>query len=273
MLVAGARLGLTATPPLHEAAMSLERHVGPVVYTLAIDDLVGDALADFDLVTIPIRLSRDERRLYDAARAVFATAFASFQRAAPGADWPAFARAAMRSDEGRKALAAWRTSKGILAYPDDKRRVLRELLMNHSNRRTLVFTQDNRTAYEVAREFLVYPITHEIGRKERLDALERFNAGEANVLVSAQVLDEGLDVPEAEVAIIVGGSASIRRHVQRIGRVLRPGPGKRARVYELAVADTAEVDHVRRRRRGIQGVAQGASSRVDSDTTREPGLL
>ncbi len=256
MLVATARLGLTATPPLGDAALAVERHVGPIVYTLAIDDLVGSALAEFDLVTIPIGLTGEERARYEAARARFGAAFAAFRRAAPGSDWPAFVTAAMRSEEGRHALAAWRTSREILAYPADKRRVLRESLARHADQRTLVFTPDTRTAYEIAREFLVHPITHEIGRKERTRVLERFAAGDLNVIVSAQVLDEGLDVPAAEVAIVVGGSASPRRHVQRIGRVLRPAPGKRARVYELTVADSAEVMQVRRRRQGIHGLGE-----------------
>lgn len=253
MLVAPARLGLTATPPLGDAALALERHMGAVVYALAIDDLVGDALADFDLVTIPIRLSVEERARYNVARKLFAATYSSFQRACPGAGWDAFVTAAMRTEDGRRALAAWRRSKEIIAFPDDKRRVLRELLVRHAEQRTIVFTQDNRTAYEIARQFLVYPITHEIGRKERARVLEGFNSGEFNVIVSAQVLDEGLDVPEAEVASVVGGTASSRRHVQRIGRVLRPAPGKRARVYELTVSDTIEVDQVRRRRQGIHG--------------------
>jgi len=71
--------------------------------------------------------------------------------------------------------------------------------------------------------------------------IERFRGGEASVLVSAQVLDEGFDVPDADVAIIVGGTGSARRHVQRIGRVLRPRDGKRARIYELVVERTAEI--------------------------------
>lgn len=115
MLTAEARLGLTATPPVGDPAISLERHIGPVVYSLAIDDLVGDALADFDLMTIPVRLSHDERARYRAARAAFAPVFSAFQRASPGADWQAFVRAAMRSDPGRAALAAWRTSRAVLA--------------------------------------------------------------------------------------------------------------------------------------------------------------
>ena len=98
-----------------------------------------------------------------------------------------------------------------------------------------MFTADNATAYAIARELLVVPITADIKRAERERMLARFRAGDAPVLVSSQVLDEGLDVPEADVAIIVGGSGSERRHVQRVGRVLRPRPGKRAAIYELAV--------------------------------------
>jgi superfamily II DNA or RNA helicase len=251
MLVASARLGLTATPPDAGSGSLLERHVGPVVYSLGIDDLVGDALADFDLITIPIRLTPPERSSYRAARATFSKAYSSYQRAVPGATWATFVASALRSEEGRRALAGWRTSRELLAYPQDKRRVVRELLTRHASSKTLIFTQDTRTAYDIASEFLVYPITHEIGRSERELALSRFKSGEINVMVSAQVLDEGLDVPEAEIAIIVGGSSSSRRYVQRIGRVLRPAPGKRARVYELAVGESIEEDYVHKRREGI----------------------
>jgi superfamily II DNA or RNA helicase len=112
-----------------------------------------------------------------------------------------------------------------------------------------VFTQDNATAYAIARELLVVPVTHEIKRGERAEIVSRFQRGEISVLVSSQVLDEGFDVPDADVAIIVGGSASHRRHVQRIGRVLRPRPGKQARIYELVVEETKESDYVQRRRK------------------------
>jgi superfamily II DNA or RNA helicase len=77
------------------------------------------------------------------------------------------------------------------------------------------------------------------------------------------VLEEGVDVPDAEIAIVVGGSSSERRHVQRIGRVLRPRDGKRARVYELAVADTTEVAYSQRRGAGLggrPGLATGVAS-------------
>jgi superfamily II DNA or RNA helicase len=57
----------------------------------------------------------------------------------------------------------------------------------------------------------------------------------------------------------VGGSSSARRHVQRIGRVLRPRDGKRARVYELAVEDSTEVGYVTRRRAAMSDAVIGGA--------------
>lgn len=249
MVVAPARLGLTATPP---DSGPCERVVGPVVYSLAVADLVGDALAAYDLATVPVRLDRDERALYRETRAVFNTAYARFLRLQPGAAWQEFVQHATKTAEGRTALSAWRASRAVLAFPNAKRSMVRTLLERHRDERVLIFTADNATAYAIARELLVHPVTCDIGRTERAEMLKKFRDGEAPVLVSSQVLDEGLDVPEADIAIIVGGTSSTRRYVQRIGRVLRPRPGKRATVYELATEASSEIDQVVRRRRGLE---------------------
>ena len=58
----------------------------------------------------------------------------------------------------------------------------------------LIFTADNEAAYAIAREHLVMPLTCDIGRQERDDVLERFRRGDIRTLVSARVLNEGLDV-------------------------------------------------------------------------------
>ena len=79
------------------------------------------------------------------------------------------------------------------------------------------------------------PITCDIPRAERAAALERFRRGELRALVSARVLNDGIDVPDADVAIVVGGTQGEREHVQRIGRLLRPQEGKTAVVYELVM--------------------------------------
>ncbi len=253
MLVAPARLGLTATPP--EDARAVTRAIGPVVYELGVQELVGDALAEYDLETVPIRLEPLERAVYREARGRFNQAYAKFQRHAPRSSWRQFVEHSSKSTEGRAAIAAWHASRAVLAFSAGKREKVRELLGDHEGERVLIFTANNATAYEIAREFLVVPMTCDIGRAERAKVLERFRAGDAPVLVSSQVLDEGLDVPEADIAIIVGGTASARRHVQRIGRVLRPRLGKRAKVYELETQASVEVTTVEQRRRGLWGRA------------------
>lgn len=289
MLTAPFRIGLTATPPATqdmpneplelgrakhqpgERAHPLERHVGPVVYALGIDELVGDALSDYELLTIPVQFTREERGAYREHRGTFSSVYAPWQRAAPGSSWREFVRAARQTKPGREALASWRTYRGLLGYPAGKRVALREILSLHAGQRTLVFTGDNATAYAIANEFLVTPITHEITRTERAQAIDRFRSGEISVLVSSQVLDEGLDVPDADVAIVVGGSSSARRHVQRIGRVLRPRDGKRARVYELVVDETTELAYVRRRRAGLGGDERSALSGAASSVRNAIG--
>ena len=52
-------------------------------------------------------------------------------------------------------------------------------------------------------------------------------------MVTSKVLNEGVDVPDANVAIVMSGSGSVREHVQRLGRILRKREGKRAMLYEL----------------------------------------
>jgi superfamily II DNA or RNA helicase len=257
MLAARVRLGLTATPPPPGGALG--ERIGAVVYSLPVDALTGDALAEFELVPVPIELAPAERERYLLLRGTFAAVYSRMARRMRNLGWTEFTREATKSGEGRRTLEAWRGYRALLAYPTGKRAALAELLQRHAGARTLVFTADNATAYAIARELLVVPITHEIGRDERAAVLERFKTGEISVLVSSQVLDEGFDLPDADVAIIVGGTASARRHVQRIGRVLRPRPGKRAVVYELAVTETKEVEYVKRRRAGLEQAAVGGA--------------
>src|SRR4029453_4879327 len=95
------------------------------------------------------------------------------------------------------------------------------LLQEHRHDRTIIFTQDNATVYLVSRRFLVPAITHQTKVRERSTILASFAAGRTGALVTSKVLNEGVDIPEANVAIVMSGSGSVREHVQRLGRVLR----------------------------------------------------
>lgn len=251
MCAAGRRLGLTATLGDGPAAARLDELVGPVVFELGVGDLSGRWLAPFEVVTLTLALEPDERREYDELRGTFEAVSRPFFRGEPLAAWSDFVRAAGLTKEGRRALAAWRRARTLLAFTRQKAAALRQLLERHRASRALIFTADNATAYAVAREHLVMPVTCDVSRAEREVALRRFARGELRALVSARVLNEGLDVPDADVAVVVGASQGEREHVQRVGRLLRPGPDKRALVYELVTRGTSEVRQVARRRAGL----------------------
>jgi superfamily II DNA or RNA helicase len=251
MSIAPQRLGLTATPPSEPASSRLAELIGPIVYQLAIADLAGTWLSDFDLVTVQLGLSPAERIRYDADRRTFSELNRRFRRLDPHASWQDFVSAASQSPEGRAALRAWRRNRRLLHFTEAKAQAVGVLLERHRDSRTIIFTADNAAAYAIARNHLVMPITCEIPRAEREAALSAFRAGTLRSLVSARVLNEGIDVPDAEVAIIVGSTQGEREHIQRVGRLLRPVPGKRALIYELVTRATSEARRATERRRAL----------------------
>ncbi|HEX7669007.1 MAG TPA: DEAD/DEAH box helicase family protein [Polyangiaceae bacterium] len=251
MSVARQRLGLTATLPENAALRRIEALVGPVVHRQSVADLAGTWLANFELVIVHLGLDPEERARYDADNRIFREVNRQFRSICPHGTWQEFVSSASQSREGRNALAAWGRCRRMLGLTRAKRDAVGTLLARHREARVLVFTADNDAAYAIARERLVMPITCDISRRERDRVLDAFRRGELRALVSSRVLNEGIDVPDADVAIVVGAAGGEREHVQRVGRLLRPVPGKHAVVYELVTAATSETRRATQRRRGL----------------------
>jgi superfamily II DNA or RNA helicase len=244
------RLGLTATLERADGREALlSGLVGPVVYRREIIELSGEYLADYDTERVILKLSASERVEYDAERAIY-TGFLRSQgiRMSTPQGWMEFVQRSARGAAGRRAMQAYRRQRDLALASPAKLEYLELLLHVHRGDLMLVFTQDNATAYEISRRFLVPAITHQTKVSERSEILERFSKGEYGVVVTSKVLNEGVDVPEANVAVIISGSGSVREHVQRLGRILRRGEGKRARLYELVSANTTETFTSDRRR-------------------------
>ncbi len=115
--------------------------------------------------------------------------------------------------------------------------------------RAIVFTQSiaasERIAWVLGAHGLRAGVVHsEMAGPARRSALGRFESGELQVISAPRVLDEGIDVPAADLAVIAGASHSRRQMVQRMGRVLRrKADGRRARFAVLYVEDTVEDPH------------------------------
>ena len=131
----------------------------------------------------------------------------------------------------------------------EKLRVLEDLFRLHAGERVLVFAASNPMALDVSRRFLVPTLLAHSRKAERRIVLEGFAAGSFPVLVANQVLDEGVDVPEAKVAVVIGGQASTRQAKQRLGRILRRSGNAKAVLYEIVCQDTNEEERSRKRRR------------------------
>lgn len=253
------RLGLTATPGDEEEDAQrlarLEELSGPVIYHRHIDELAGTYLADYETVRLQVGLSERERERYVEERKIYRAFVAShrLQLGRPGG-WARFLMLTSRSEAGRRAFLAYRRQKAIAQASGAKLRLLGTLLEQHRGDRVLIFTSDNRTVYRISHRFLIPAITHQTKVKERHEVLTAFNEGAYPALVTSKVLNEGVDVPAANVGIVLSGSGSVREHVQRLGRILRRGEGKQALLYEVVAEDTAEeyVSSRRRRHRAYQ---------------------
>jgi superfamily II DNA or RNA helicase len=244
------RLGLTATPERTDGREAdLAALVGPIVYRKEITELAGDFLAEYDVERIGIELSPAERAEYDAERAIY-RAFVGMHhiRMSSPSGWGEFVRLASRGEDGRRAMLAYRNQRALAFAAPAKLDFVGHLLHAHRDDRAILFTQDNATAYAISRRFLVPVITHQTKVRERSAILGGLSKGELGAVVTSKVLNEGVDVPDANVAVVISGSGSVREHVQRLGRVLRKREGKRAILYELVTAATSE-EHTSERRR------------------------
>jgi superfamily II DNA or RNA helicase len=247
------RLGLTATPDRADGRHDDLTHlIGPEVYRKSAADLSGQALADYEVVRIEVTLSAVERDRYDTAIAL-RNEFLRSQKLALGSldGWQRFVQVSARSSAGRRAMLAHHEAKAIALGTDGKLTVLGDLLAEHHPERILIFTNDNATVYRISQDFLIPAITHQTPVKERHSILQNFRTGDYPTIVVANVLDEGVDVPDARIAIFLAGTGSTRQFVQRLGRILRRGSqaNKRAILYEVVAADTVE-ERTSARRRG-----------------------
>ncbi|PSM48168.1 helicase [Chroococcidiopsis sp. CCALA 051] len=259
--IAPYRLGLTATPERTDGKHSdLNLLIGQEIYRKTAADLAGKALAEHEVVQIKVKLSQHERDRYNQLIQT-RNDFLREAKISLGSlkGWQLFVQASARTAAGRRAMLAHRQAKEIALGTDGKIRILSDLLAEHYPERTLIFTADNATVYRISQEFLIPAITHQTPVKERHEVLTKFRSGEYKTLIASHVLNEGVDVPAARIAIILSGTGSAREYIQRLGRVLRKGKDKDkfALMYEVVAEDTSE-ERTSMRRRGEKKKAGGA---------------
>lgn len=249
MLIAPFRLGLSATIQRPDGLHNrLDRLVGPIVYEKGIRELSGAVLADYTVERVVVEMSAADRQAYDENMARYRgfVAAKGIRLGGPNG-WQRFLLEASRSKQGRAAHKAHRETRRLMHATPAKLDALEQILADHPGQRCIVFTNDNATVYGISRDFLVPCITHRTPGEERKRILAGFAAGDFTCIATSRVLNEGVDIPEAQVGVVLSGTSTVREHVQRLGRILRPKAGKSAVLYELVTEGTSEVRHSERR--------------------------
>lgn len=254
------RLGLTATLAREDAGdQVLKDYFGSVCFELGYERAVGDRLiAPFKIAFAAVPLSRTERESYDELEeALFNTRKKLVQRyglvpepigefmsevsqlAAPWNHDPA----------GRLArfyLARFSERRALLSNTRMKMLALEGLAPAVSGSSgAIVFTQTKQASHDAAellgaagcRAVALYSDLDDAEREERLELLRD---GSADVASAPRILDEGVDVPDADLGIVMAATRSRRQMIQRLGRVLRRRPGKTARFVVLYAQNTVE---------------------------------
>jgi superfamily II DNA or RNA helicase len=257
----GWRLGLTATYE-RQGDTGIEDHLDPYFGGSLFEYGYGQALADgvvapFELATIGVKFSAVERDKYDEAEErCWKTKLKLVKDFNYRDDWLRFFEKVQAvSKENRfdvearlcgRYISAFTAKRTVLAEASAKEDFIYAVRESFTRpARSLVFTETKDSASRIAhglnQAVIARPISSELKGAERELLLKRFSQGTIQVLCAPRILDEGIDVPEADFAMIVAASKSKRQMIQRMGRVIRLKPdGRNAKIALVYVEDTSE---------------------------------
>ena len=220
MFAAPYRMGLTATFEREDGLHTeLNRLVGGKVFEKRVKELTGTHLSPFRLEKIVVELTEEEKEEYAKNQKIFSDYLARINLTIRSpADFQKLVMRSGRDPDARRALLARNKARDIAYNSISKIGKLSEILKKHNESKIFIFTEHNKLVHRISKEFLIPSITYRTTSKERSETLDRFRSGIYRAVVTSKVLDEGIDVPDADVGIILSGTGSERAFIQRLGQ-------------------------------------------------------
>jgi superfamily II DNA or RNA helicase len=242
------KLGLSATIEREDGRhVELFPLLGGVVYSTGPGELTRQGyLAVYTIRTVKVELLPKEKTKYNQLRR-------RYHALARGRTFNEILEAAKQGDkEAIEALRIHKQMLKIVQHSEAKLRKAEEIVRDELKKgsKIIVFTQLKSQAEEFAKRVNGLLLHGGLDKRKRASVLERFKNAKSGVLVVTTVGDEGIDIPDANVGILLSGTSSPRQFIQRLGRLLRPKEGKNSAVlYEIVMAGTSEEYQAKRRRR------------------------
>lgn len=252
-----ATIGLSATPDRDDDGdtthvyPNLGRPVFSYPLLRALDD---EVLAPLCSVNLYVDFTPEEQSRWDATAEALTNAMRSLRWEHPDLDFDSadiFARigrlAEAEDPAALRVVALLSNRRELLAQSVGRRKCIGALIswLTTNNRKTIAFHETiagaQKSLSELESRRLRAVLDHsQMKPKDRQESLALFARPTTQVLVAVRSLDEGLDVPDADVAMILAGSRSKRQRIQRIGRVVRPQAGKQALAITVLIRGTPE---------------------------------
>lgn len=209
-------VGLSATPEREdEGDLAIRYGAGKIVYSLS---NVAELRERFSLWTIRVPFTLDEYQHYTDLQNEY---------------YKLLHIAGMRSDQieyqarrGNKyalrILKIWSQQMYFRTNARNKIPVIKTILANEQESKVIIFSESIEFTENIQRHIPRSIIVHsKLSKKEVLNRLAAFREQKTGVLIAPKMIDEGYDVPDANVAIIASFTRSARQMIQRDGRLLR----------------------------------------------------
>lgn len=255
------RLGLTATyaRPDGRHASVLDEYFGGIIFTLWYDRALRDGLiAQFEVGFVAVRLSHSDEIKYFEIDEKRSSIYRNLRRFLDHDPSPNELMAIVNTwADSPGAESHQRIARGYRSVLQERKRLLAEsrakidalqLLGEQvlDAQGTLVFTDTQESARQAAQALMevgssAIAVYSDLERHERERAISTFRRKEVSTLVAPKILDEGIDVPDADLGILLASNRSRRQLVQRMGRVLRKkSHGGHARILVFYAQGTIE---------------------------------
>jgi len=240
-------LCMTATLPEELEYKDLLEKIAPTAYSITLDKCVQlGIVSPYSITCIPVTLTPTEKIDYKKANNSFVqwkyqlgqfNAFESAQmimankNATPG--------------DKQKAVMFYRAirmRKQIVDFAQNKITKFQEIYSNSTKKRILVFSGANDFTDKLCNSINPNAMSYHSKKtkKQKELALESFKDGSINVLCSTKALNQGFDVPNANMGIICGITSKSLSMIQRVGRLVRFQENKIGEIIILYVADSQE---------------------------------
>ena len=257
------RLGLTATLERNNdtgVEDVILPYFGSVVYTYGYADALKDGvLAPFRLGLVAAKFSDTERAEYEELGSEMGRMANQLRNAgAVSGDGPEiFAEIAKLARTDGLEFRTRRWAQKFVANLGKRRKIQSAAVDKFKAvsalkdaialaERALVFTETREAAQKIADDLKAdgieaFAFDSSLDRTDRSDALNLFREGHVQVLCAPRVLDEGIDVPDVDVGVIVSASQSRRQMIQRLGRIVRPNAhGRPSSLFIIYLEGTRE---------------------------------